>query len=79
MNMDYIHAAKVIADLLQDDDTAYEAYPDAAFDFGKRAVTALQSAGFTLTHAAPVTAAATAQDSQDTTRHEARTTDTEGE
>lgn len=52
MNMDYIFAAKVIADLLQDDDTAYEAYPDAAFDFGKRAITALQDAGFHLTHLA---------------------------
>jgi len=59
MNMDYVHAAKVIADLLVADDTAYEAYPDAAFEFGKRAVSALQSAGFALSHTAQTAPAAT--------------------
>jgi len=48
--MDYVHAAKVVADLLQEDDSAYEALPDAAFEFGKRAISALQAAGFKLSH-----------------------------
>lgn len=50
MNMDYIHAAKVVADFLQSDDTAYENEPDMAMTTAKSIISVLQSAGFALTH-----------------------------
>jgi hypothetical protein len=50
MNMDYIHAAKVIADFLIADDSAYEAAPDVAMESAKSILTKLQSCGFRLTH-----------------------------
>lgn len=53
MNLDYLHAAKVVSDFLQSDDSAYEAAPDVAFESGKSIISALQEAGFVLTHRKP--------------------------